>query len=70
MLPGKKQLEVLLIHYFRECYPDFPKGKIIHSESPDFIVSVEKRNKTGIELTKFQRVFLLDMIKSNVIQLI
>ncbi|RIH65614.1 hypothetical protein D1164_08075 [Mariniphaga sediminis] len=52
MQPEKKQLEVLLMHYFRECYPDFPKGKVVTSESPDFIVQLKSRNNLGIELTR------------------
>ena len=51
----KKQLEILLMSYFRECYSGFPKGKVIPSESPDFIVS-ENRKKTGIELTRLNPV--------------
>lgn len=52
MQPDKKQLEVLLIQYFRDCYPDFPKGKIVPSESPDFIITLKSRNSLGIELTR------------------
>ncbi len=48
----KKQLEVLLVNYFRDCYPDFPKGKIVASESPDFVVKMKNRHKLGIELTR------------------
>jgi hypothetical protein len=52
MQPEKKQLEILLMHYFRECYPDFPKGRLIPSESPDFILTLKSRNNLGIELTR------------------
>lgn len=52
MQPDKKQLEILLMHYFRECYPGFPKGKVVPSESPDFIVTLTSRNNLGIELTR------------------
>ncbi|MDX9908322.1 MAG: hypothetical protein RBS23_02590, partial [Mariniphaga sp.] len=52
MQPDKKQLEVLLIQYFKDCYPDFPKGKIIPSESPDFILTLKSKNSLGIELTR------------------
>lgn len=48
----KKQLEHLLIHYFRECYDAFPKGKLIASESPDFILKMKARFNLGIELTR------------------
>jgi hypothetical protein len=48
----KKQLEILLIHYFSECYADFPKGKIVSSESPDFMIKMKNRHLLGIELTR------------------
>ncbi len=48
----KKQLEILLINYFRESYNDFPKGILKPSESPDFIVKLRDRQKLGIELTR------------------
>lgn len=48
----KKQLEVLLIHYFRESYPDFPKGKVMASESPDFVIKMKNAYELGIELTR------------------
>lgn len=52
MNPDKKHLEILLINYFRENFSDFPKGKIISSESPDFIVQLKNRHRLGIELTR------------------
>jgi hypothetical protein len=52
MNPEKKQLEILLINYFQENFSDFPKGKIIPSESPDFIISLKSRHQLGIELTR------------------
>ncbi|MFW5773680.1 MAG: hypothetical protein ACOCWD_03275 [Tangfeifania sp.] len=48
----KKQLEYLLIHYFRECYNEFPKGKLIATESPDFVLKMKSRQNLGIELTR------------------
>ncbi len=48
----KKQLEVLFINYFRECYNEFPGGKIIPSESPDFVVKIKNKHLLGIELTR------------------
>jgi hypothetical protein len=53
MQPEKKQLEILLMAYFRECFPDFPKGPLDASESPDFIVTMKNRHQLGIELTRF-----------------
>ncbi len=52
MQPDKKQLEILLIHYFRACYEDFPKGQLNPSESPDFIIKMKNRHEIGIELTR------------------
>lgn len=52
MQPEKKQLEILLMDYFRECYIDFPKGLVSPSESPDFLVKMKSRNLLGIELTR------------------
>lgn len=48
----KKQLEILIIEYFRSVYPDFPKGKLKASESPDFVLDIAPRKKIGIELTR------------------
>ena len=48
----KKQLEILLIHYFRECYNDFPKGMIEPGESPDFTIRMKNLHAFGIELTR------------------
>lgn len=52
MQPDKKQLEILLVNYFRLCYDDFPKGQLFASESPDFIVKMKTRHELGIELTR------------------
>ncbi len=52
MQPVKKQIEILLMQYFRECYTDFPAGKVISSESPDFVVTMKSRNCLGVELTR------------------
>lgn len=48
----RKQLEVLLVNYFRESYTDFPKGKIMASESPDFVIRLKNKHLLGIELTR------------------
>lgn len=52
MQHDKKQLEILLIQYFRESYTDFPKGKLNPSESPDFIIQMKNNRDLGIELTR------------------
>jgi len=40
------------MRYFAESYTDFPKGKLIQSESPDFKLSLSKRKHINIELTQ------------------
>ncbi len=52
MQSAKIDEERLIIQMFREVYDDFPKGKIIKSESPDFILKEPRKKKTGIELTR------------------
>ena len=56
MQPDKKELEILLINYFRNCYEDFPKGQITPSESPDFIIKMKNQHELGIELTRLNPV--------------
>jgi hypothetical protein len=41
------------MRYFREKYKPFPKGKLVKSESPDFILKVNRKKQIGIELTRF-----------------
>lgn len=48
----KKSEERLIIDYFRELLADFPKGKLIQSESPDFIIKTGSKRSIGIELTR------------------
>ncbi len=48
----QKEEEHLIIEYFRELWPDFPKGKLLQSESPDFILKVGPKKSIGIELTR------------------
>lgn len=52
MQPAKKQLEIVLMNYFMEFYPDFPKGSLLPTESPDFILTFKNRHQLGIELTR------------------
>ena len=44
------------MQYFRECYHDFPKGKVVNSESPDFIITLKSKNNIGIELTRLNPI--------------
>ena len=41
-----------VIELFRIEYPYFPKGKLLKSESPDFILEENPKTSIGIELTK------------------
>ncbi len=52
MQPDKKQLEILIMQYFRESFDDFPKGKVKPSESPDFTTDIKNHHVLGIELTR------------------
>lgn len=44
--------EEYIIGLFRLEYPGFPKGKLVKTESPDFILKENSKNRIGIELTK------------------
>lgn len=44
--------EEFVIDLFRNKYSDFPKGKLLKTESPDFILKESARKSIGIELTK------------------
>lgn len=50
MQESKKNLELLLINYFRACYPGFPKGSIQPDESPDFLLKLKNKKTLGIEI--------------------
>lgn len=52
MQAEKKQLEILIMRYFRESYFDFPRGLVVPSESPDFLLTLKSKNLLGIELTR------------------
>ncbi len=63
--------EKLIIEYFINEYIHFPKGKLVKSESPDFILKQSPKRSIGIELTKLHhpenRFFYRD--KRNDIQI-
>jgi hypothetical protein len=44
--------EEYIIELFRNEYADFPKGKLLKTESPDFILKESSQKSIGIELTK------------------
>ena len=49
---NQKEEENFVIQYFREIYFDFPNGKLMQSESPDFILKNGPKKLMGIELTR------------------
>ncbi|KPL17591.1 MAG: hypothetical protein AMS23_00565 [Bacteroides sp. SM1_62] len=53
----KKQMEFFIVNLFQEHYPDFPKGLLKPSESPDFILGITPRQKIGIEITSLHPYF-------------
>lgn len=48
----KKNEERVYLNSFSSLFPDFPGGKLLSSESPDFIVKLNKKKSIGIELTR------------------
>lgn len=50
---NKKDKERKLLEVFRNHYPDFPNGKLKASESPDFILMLNRKASIGIEVTSF-----------------
>jgi len=51
----KKINEIVIMELFRDLYPEFPKGILNATESPDFILSLGPRQKIGIELTRLNQ---------------
>jgi hypothetical protein len=51
----RKQEERIYLDTLALLYPAFPRGKIIASESPDFVVRSGLRQVTGIEITQMTR---------------
>jgi hypothetical protein len=49
---NQKEEEKLVMLYFRESWDDFPKGKLVVSESPDFVLRINPKKSFGIELTR------------------
>ena len=49
---NKKKKERQIIDQFRHGFPEFPKGKLISAESPDFILRVSSKQAIGIELVR------------------
>lgn len=51
----KALIEWLIMRSFRESYPDFPKGKLVKSESPDFTLKLSVSKSIGIEISTFYK---------------
>ena len=48
----QKEEEKLVMSIFRKNYPFFPKGRLMPSESPDFILKTGRHKTIGFELTR------------------
>jgi hypothetical protein len=46
--------ELIILDRFKKHYPGFPKGRIIKSESPDFMLMSCNKPAIGIELTSLR----------------
>ena len=53
MTVDKTSEEWVVMRFFREKCKIFPAGKLVKSESPDFILKVNRKKQIGIELTRF-----------------
>jgi hypothetical protein len=52
MKRDKKHDELLIMRHFIDRFPDFPKGKLVQQESPDFIYKLNRKKNVNIELTE------------------
>ncbi len=65
----KKNTERDILNKFSMSYTDFPKGRIISSESPDFIIKSNKKTSLGIELMQLFPASadnVIDFIKKSI----
>lgn len=51
-MSDKKIHEHQVLQIFRNLVRDFPKGKVVQTESPDFLVRLNRKKVIGIELTE------------------
>jgi len=51
-MSDKKAHEHQILQIFRNLIADFPKGKVLPTESPDFLVRLNRKKVIGIELTE------------------
>jgi len=52
---SKSIQERIVLDRFRQSYKDFPSGRIIKSESPDFLIRISPKKSIGIELTSLSK---------------
>jgi hypothetical protein len=65
-LTPKSHLERAVLERFRELCPDFPPGKILKSEAPDFIIKNGRKLAIGIELTSLpEKTYELSPLSRN-----
>ncbi len=53
-MQDKKETERITLNMFIRLYDEFPNGKIIAGESPDFLLKINTRKTIGIELTELK----------------
>ena len=46
----KSEQETIIMEYFRDLFPDFPTGRLVKHEAPDFLLIHQPRKIIGIEL--------------------
>lgn len=51
-MPDKKIYEIQILRLFKNLFNDFPKGRVVETESPDFLIRLNKKKVIGIELTE------------------
>ncbi|TSA32640.1 MAG: hypothetical protein D4R64_15675 [Porphyromonadaceae bacterium] len=51
----KTEQEWIVMRYFTENCPGFPKGKLVKGESPDFQLWISPKRFIGIELTQVRQ---------------
>ena len=53
-MQDKKETERITLNMFIRLYEEFPNGKVIAGESPDFLLKINTRKTIGIELTELK----------------
>ena len=56
----QKEQEYQIFDLFRKLHEDFPKGKVVQNESPDFLLRLNRRSSIGIELTELRGQYFYD----------